>query len=521
MGDDHGALRALDTAFLYAETPVTPMHVGSLSTYRPGPWFDDRGRVRLEQLRAHIAAKAADVPRLRQRPSWPPAHAGRPHWVDDPGFDIRRHVRTLHLPEGSGEDELLRAASTAFGTPIDVGHPLWEMWFVDGLRDGRMALIEKLHHALVDGIGGVDVAMMLLDLTPDEPAPNGVHTPPPEGRSPLAMLVDAAGNAVREPWAIGRTAASAATHPVRTLRTGRQLAGAFRSVVGELIAPRSSLYGAIGMDRTYRVVRRSLPQVRATAKALGGTVNEVVLAAVTAGLHDLFDARDEDLRGAPLHALVPVSVRSGDEHNDLGNRVAAMLVPLPVTETGDRQRFDEVARAARYARRHHQPELSAAVLAAADHWPEAVVATIGRLVHHQPSITIVVTNVPGPPIPLYLGGAELLEMFPLCPLARNTPFSVAILSYCDQLTLGLWADDVLVPDLGVLLAGIERGFDALDALAGPRPPAPRARARRAPAGASRASRTPAGEGPARDGSARSSPTARTPAGRGGRAAGGR
>lgn len=465
MAGDRDTLTALDTEFLYAETPITPMHVGGLSTYRAAPWLDARGRIRIGPLRTHILAKLADVPRLHQRPVWPPGHAGRPHWVEDPGFDVRRHVHPLHLRAGSTDDDLLDVAAELFRTQLDRRRPLWELWFIDGLSDGRAAVVEKIHHSLVDGIGGVDVAMMLLDLTPDAPLPAPPHPAPADVRSPLALLADAARAAASEPFVLGRDVASMAVHPLRTAGRAWRLGQAAASVAGELVAPRSSLNRRVGTHRFYRVVRRSLPDVRAAGRVLGGTVNDVVLTAVTAGFHELFSVHDESLRGAPLHALVPVSVRAAHEHQDLGNRVAAMLVPLPIAETETRARFDEVLREVRRAKRRHQVELAAAVVSAADHMPEPLLAAMGRLVHHQPLVNVVVTNVPGPPVPLYLRGAECLEMFPLCPLARNTAISVGILSYGDALTLGLWGDSDRVPDLPLLIEAIEDSFDDLQKLA--------------------------------------------------------
>lgn len=506
--DDRDTLHALDAGFLYLESPRTPMHVGSLSFYDGGPWLDEEGLIDLDPIRRHIADRVRTMPRLRQRPVWPPGRLGRPHWVDDPSFDVARHVQALHLPPGSTEADVLRLTATVFRPPLSRQHPLWELWFVDGLADGRAVVIEKIHHALVDGIGGVDVAMMLLDVAPVGPPAVVAPQPRPPAPSAWSLLAATARTVVGEPLVLGRRTFDVVFHPARAVRTAVALGSAARSLAGELIAPRTSLNRPVGDGRTYLVVRRHLPTVRDAAHRLGGTVNEIALAAVTAGFHELFEDRNEDLGGAPLHALVPVSRRLPSEHEDLGNRVAVMVVPLPVAESDPRARFDEIARSARRARAAHQPDLTASLLAAADHLPEPLLPVVNALVHHQPLVNVVVTNVPGPPVRLYLVGAELLETFPLIPLARNLDVSVGILSYDDQLTLGLWADDARMPDLPQLVAAIDRGFDDLEALSGARP----ATTGRAPAGRTPVGRSPNGRTTGRTASASRRPTvpARTP-----------
>jgi diacylglycerol O-acyltransferase / wax synthase len=230
----------------------------------------------------------------------------------------------------------------------------------------------------------------------------------------------------------------------------------------DLLAPPSSLNQQIGAKRRYRVIRRSLDETRQTAHALGGTVNDLILSAVSAGLQELVSSRHERLHGAHLHALVPVSMRSDQEHGELGNRVAALVVPLPMRELEPDVRFSTVCEAVRTARQHHEMELSHALLTVMEIWPEPVIASVADLMHHQPVFNLVVSNVPGPPIPLYFMGAEMLEAFPLVPLARNLTLSVGILSYQHHLTLGLWADRDLFPDLDLLVSAIDAGFAAME-----------------------------------------------------------
>jgi WS/DGAT/MGAT family acyltransferase len=352
-------------------------------------------------------------------------------------------------------------------TLLDRAHPLWELWFVDGLEGGRVAMVEKIHHALVDGIGGVDLAMMLLDPAPNPPPPRpapisqAVAASQPSG---LALLGEAMETAIERPFVLGRHLVSMTTHPARTVKTARELACAVGSLAPEPFAPRSSLNNAIGPRRHYQIIRCSLGDVRATGHALGGTINDVVLTAVAAGLADLLAARHDEIPGA-VHALVPVSLRGADEHRALGNRVAAMIVPLPVEKGTLQDHFLAVRQATRFAKRHHQQELALAIVTMPEYWPEALVAAVSKLIHRQPFANLVVTNVPGPPVPLYLMGSEMLEVFPLVPLARNLTLSIGILSYGQELTMGLWADSDRCADLGLLASGIEGALAALGARA--------------------------------------------------------
>jgi WS/DGAT/MGAT family acyltransferase len=451
----------LEAGFLYAESELTPMHVGSLAIFDARGWRDAAG-LRLQALRDHIAGRLAGMPRLLQHPVWPPGRLGRPLWVDDVTFDIDRHVRRLELPHPVSESQLLSALAALNTALLGRAHPLWELWFVDGLDGGRVAMIEKIHHALVDGIGGVDLAMMLLDPmpspTPPAPMPMPVFARPP---SQLALLGYAAEAAIERPLAFGRLLVAQLGHPGRAIGTLRRLGSAAASLAPAPFAPRCSLNETVGPRRDYRIIRCSLEDIRATGRTLGGTVNDVVLTAVAEGLAGLLASRHDDIPAA-LHALVPVSLRGADEHRTLGNRVAAMIVPLPTATRTPLTQFTTVRQATRFAKGHHQRELALAVLTMPEYWPEPLVAVFSRLIHRQPLVNVIVTNVPGPPNPLYLMGSQMIEVFPLVPLVRNVTVSIGILSYGKQLTMGLWADGDRGADLGTLVSGIERALAVLD-----------------------------------------------------------
>jgi diacylglycerol O-acyltransferase / wax synthase len=460
------ALTALEAAFLYAESEITPMHIGSLAIFDGAGWCDSRGRFRLQSLRDYVAGRLEQVPRLRQRPVWPAAGLGRPHWTFDTAFDIDRHVRRLRLPHPVSEEQLLSAMADLNMNLLERSHPLWELWFVDGLEGGRVAMIEKIHHALVDGIGGVDLAIMLLDSTPSRSLREARTARPVAGRAPsrLALMGKAMEAATVCPVAFGRDLASLAVHPARTMDRARGLTSAIWSLASERLAPQSSLNEAVGRSRQYRLVRSSLEDVRSTGHALGGTVNDVVLTAVAAGLAGLLAGRQDDFSG-PLHALVPVSVRAATEHPSLGNQVAAFLVLLPTEASAVQEQFAAVRKATQFAKSHHQSDLALALLKFADFWPEPLVAAVSQLLHRQPFANLVVTNVPGPPTPLYLMESQMLEVFPLVPLLRNLTVSVAVLSYGSQLTMGVWADGDGCPDVDELVSGIEGALRTLQAQA--------------------------------------------------------
>lgn len=456
-------LSALETGFLHAESPRTPMHVGSLATYDGAGWRDSHGDLRMEALREHINARLAIVPRLRQRVVWPPGRAGRARWSDDPRFDIRHHVRRTRLPHPGNDRALLAITSKLHMQLLDPDRPLWELWFVDGLTDGRVGVVEKIHHAMVDGIGGVDVGMLLLDPAP-LPSTEGTpeYRPEPTPR-PLRLLADTILRQAEEPIEVGRELWHWVAHPAGTVEEATELVAAWRSVKDDLAAPRSSLNAPVGETRRYEVVRFSLDEARAIGRALGGTINDVVLTAVASGLRHLLETRHEVIDSQVVNVLVPVSLRTDAEHESLGNRVTGMIVPLPIGDVEPQARFALVAGAVRSRKAAHQPDLLGSLLAIPEHWPEPMIAAFSQLIHRQPMVNLVVTNVPGPPMPLYLMGARLLELFPVVPLGGNLTVSVGVLSYNGQLTIGLFADRRRFGDLHVFAGAIEAAFAELAA----------------------------------------------------------
>jgi WS/DGAT/MGAT family acyltransferase len=460
-------LNGVETAYLHAERAGYPIHVGSVGTFEAGPLLDGAGRLRLDDLRALVDARIDALPRMRQRVVFPPLDVDRPHWEDDPHFDVAHHVDVVDAP-APGDDAALRdVAAATWSELLDRSRPLWHMRFVTGLDAGRVALVERTHHAMVDGISGVDVAAVLLDASPDAAVPVGhAWTPAPPGTAP-ALAVDGLRANAREWAGVVSGAASTLVHPSMLGSAARRLGDVAGTLVADGLAPRSSLNESTGPDRQLAWVRARLDQVRAAGADRGATANDVLLAAVAGGVRHLLIARGEPVdEHTALHVLVPVSIRSADQRGMLGNRVTGLVVRLPIGIADPGQRLDAVAAETARHKAGSEGRATTTLLDALDHVPAALVRWIAPVVHHQPLVNLVVTNVPGPDLPLYLLGARMLEAFPIVPLVGNLSVGVAVLSYAGALNVGLTADRATCPDLGVLVEGIETSLHRLCAGSG-------------------------------------------------------
>ncbi|HUF85141.1 MAG TPA: wax ester/triacylglycerol synthase family O-acyltransferase [Acidimicrobiia bacterium] len=462
-------LSAQDSSFLHLEQLETPMHTGALSIFEGAPFLDADGRFRLADTRELVESRLHLVPRYRKRLMHVPAELGRPIWVDDERFDISYHVRLTALPAPGTRQQLLTLAERVQAGMLDRSRPLWELWFVEGLEDGNVALIQKTHHALVDGVSAVDVALVLLDFTPEPTvldSPPWSPEPPP---SPEELLVDSIVERITEPAEIVRGFRRLLRGPRHALERAGQLARSVATLVDRnAIAPRSSLNRRVGRNRRFEPVRVSLDDVKIIRQRLGGTVNDVILAGVSGGLARLLESRDELELGLTLKVMCPVSVRDESEQMQLGNRVSAMFVPLAVGEPDPVARLDAV-RAATVDLKEREQAVGAAFLAGLSEYAgTTLLGLAARLAHRQPFFNLIVTNVPGPQTPLYCMGGRMLEAYPVVPLTQNQGVVIGILSYCGQLHLGLFADRDTFADLGVLAAGIEDAFAELGKLASDR-----------------------------------------------------
>jgi diacylglycerol O-acyltransferase / wax synthase len=458
-------LTALDASFLHLERLETPMHVGAVSIFEGPPFFDDSGRFRLAETRRLVASRLHLIPRFRKRIMPVPFEQGRPVWVDDARFDIAYHVRLTALPTPGSREQLLALTARIQAQLLDRSRPLWELWFVEGLEGGNVGLIQKTHHALVDGVSGVDVATVLLDFTPEptylEP-PRWIVEPPP---SPGRLLVDTWYERTTEPAEIARTVRRVVRTPQRTLERTGQLGRALGTLVDRnSIAPRTSLNVSVGRRRRFEGVQISLDDVKSIRKSLGGTINDVVLAGVSGGLRRLLESRGDDL-DLTMKALCPVSVRDDSQRMQLGNRVSAMFVDLPVGEPDPVERLRKIRSTTEDLKEREQAVGAAFLVDLTQFAAPTLLGLAARVAHRQPFFNVVITNVPGPQVPLYSMGARMLEAYPVVPLTRNLALGIAILSYCGQLHFGLYVDADAVADVAVFAAGLEDAFAELTKIA--------------------------------------------------------
>lgn len=454
-------MSAFDASFLYAEGPTTPCHVGAVAVFEGAPFFDERGAFRIDEVRARVSERLHLYPRLCKRPAFVPFGIGRPVWVDDDEFDIENHVHLAVLPQPGDRASLEAFAERLHMTLLDRRRPLWDLCFVGGLDDGNVALVERVHHAMVDGVAGVDLASVLLDL---ERAPAPVVVPRRVARpapSSLALMVEGLREDVRQPIDMVRHLGGS-LGSVEAIRA--QVDGAV-TLTKTLLRPwirrsRTSLVAPVGSRRRLRSIERSLADVKSTGHRYGATVNDVVLAAVVGGVQALCRHRDEPMPHE-LNVLVPVSVRAVDEHGAPGNRVSGILASIPARVTDPVLRIAIVRERMAGLKRHHEALSTQLALEAMEVLPSVLLRSVSGVVHGQPFVDLVVTNVPGPPCPLYFLGAEMLESVPVVPLGGNLSVGIAALSYNGRLTLGIHADSASCPDVDVLVSGISAALDEL------------------------------------------------------------
>jgi diacylglycerol O-acyltransferase / wax synthase len=457
-------LTGLDSSFLHLERDSAHMHVAGCAV------FDGKAPA-YEELVEVIVSRLHLVPRYRQRLAFVPFDQGRPVWVDDPHFNVSYHVRHTALPRPGDDDELKRLASRVFSQALDRSRPLWELWLVEGLALGRFALLSKTHHALVDGVSGVDIATVLFDASPDPmpvapPDQEWVARPLP---TPPQLLADALLERATVPREVVRGVRHALRGPRQIAgRVGEALAGVGAMTwAGLKSAPPSPFNVRIGPHRRFTWVRGDLSEFKAVKNALGGTVNDVVLTVVSGALGRYMRLHGHNTEGVELKALVPVSVRADVERGALGNRVAAMWAPLPVGITDPVQRLLTISHAMQGIKESGQAVGAQVLTGLSGFAPPTIMAQAARLQARQRLFNLVVTNVPGPQQPLYVLGRELEALYPMVPLAENTALGIAIMSYNGQLNFGLVADYDALRDVESLAEELRSAIDELVAAAGP------------------------------------------------------
>jgi len=450
-------LSAVDTAFLEQEGATTHMHIGGVAIFAgPPPGID--------AVMEHIRSRLHLVPRYRQKLAHPPLESGRPVWVDDPHFNLSYHVRHAALPAPGDDESLRRLTSRLFAQRLDRTKPLWEIYVVEGLESDRFALITKTHHALVDGISGVDLVSALFDLGPETRAehPAEEWQPRPEP-SRAQLLASAVRGAAERGAAAAGDAAGAVTRPQRAV-------GAVRAAlegVGEIAwtglrpPPSTPLNVPIGPHRRFATVHASLADYKAIKNALGGTVNDVVLAVVSGGLRRFLGARGAPIDELELRACVPVSVRTEEQRGELGNQLTQVFAPLPVYIEDPVERL-AVVREAMDGLKESKQALGAETIAGMQGFaPPTILAQASRLNFSNRFYNLLVTNIPGPQIPIYLLGRKLESLYPIPFLAGERALAIAIMSYDGALNYGLLADLDALPDLDLLADGIDASAQEL------------------------------------------------------------
>ena len=456
-------LTGLDSSFLHLEDSTSHMHVASVMIFEgPPPPYDE--------LLEAIERRLGLVPRYRQRLAFVPLGQGRPRWVDDPHLNLRYHVRSTALPAPGSEQQLKELAGRVFAQQLDRDKPLWEIWLVEGLEGDRFAMLSKTHHALVDGISGVDIISVLFDTSPEPAAPTdtGDRWLPRPLPSPAQLLGEAIVERATIPGELARSVRAVFRGPRRVAEGLRDAAVGIGAMAwaGLNPAPPTPYNRSIGPHRRFTWVRANLADIKAIKNELGGTVNDVVLATVAGALGKHLRRRGQNTDGVELKAMVPVSVRADVERGALGNRVAAMMAPLPVWCQEPVARLDIVRDELKGLKSGGQAVGAQVLTELSGFAPPTVMGQASRVMSRQRFFNLVVTNVPGPQIPLYLAGRRMMDPFPMVPLAKNQALGIALLSYAGHINFGLVGDYDLMWDLDDFADDVRESLAELAAEAG-------------------------------------------------------
>ncbi len=463
-------LSALDNSFLVLEKPNAYMHVASTQIFEAGPLRTEDGGIDATAVRKMIASVLHLIPRYRQKLAYVPIES-HPVWVDDDRFNLDFHIRHTSLPRPGSEEQLKRLSARIMQQHLDRSRPLWEIWIVEGLEDGRFALISKVHHCMIDGVSGVDLMRVLMSQTPDQPitdAPAFIPRPVPSWLELMRHEL------LRRAWL-----------PLEILRGARSLLGeardarlqilvrvrsAFEALGGSLRLPSETpLNRPIGPHRRFDWFDMDLAEIKGLRKALGGTLNDIVLTVVCGAVRSFLKQRQVNPDEIDFRIMAPVSVRSEEERGTMGNRVSAWIVELPLDEEEPAKQLARI-REKTTRLRESKKAVGADVLTQAIEWTPSLLLALGaRNMTRVLPFNLVVTNVPGPQIPMYMAGAEMTESYPHVPLTDRLGLGIALMSYNGKLCWGFNADYDLVPDLRDFVRAIESSYAALRALARARP----------------------------------------------------
>lgn len=458
-------LSAQDNSFLVSEQPNVPLHVAAVAIYEVGDLVNDVGGVDVRKFKQALEAQLHRIPRYREKLQYVPVE-GRPVWVDDPHFNIDYHVRHAALPRPGDIEELKKLTARITTRPLDRSRPLWEMWIIEGLSEDRFAIVNKIHHCMIDGAAGAGVAQILMSPTPEHEVGEPRPFMPRPAPSAAELALDAAKRMALSPVEVmGSLGAFARRSSNLTGEIGAR-ARAVADLAQNALLPSSDtpMNGKLGPHRRIDWLTLQLEDVKAVRRALGCTVNDVVLATVTGAVRQYLLRRGCSPDGIDFRISAPVSTRGEAERGQMGNRVSAWILRLPIDETDPLAWLRRVNEGTRELKENRQALAIDLMMDAAEYAPASVLS-LGARVAAAP-INMIVTNVPGPQFPLYILGARLLEMHPLVPLLDGTGLGIALFSYDGNLHVGLNADYEMIPDLSAFTALFAQSFLTLFDAAG-------------------------------------------------------
>jgi diacylglycerol O-acyltransferase / wax synthase len=445
-------LTSLDASFLEVESSTAHMHVGWAAVLAPPP---GGAPPCFTELRDHVESRLGRAPRYRQKLAGVPLGVSEPMWVDDPDFDVMRHV---HRARSSDFHEI---ADMVMSAPLDHDRPLWELWIADSLEDGRIGVVGKVHHCMVDGIAAVELATLLLDATPEPPAGDVLEEWSPAAEpAGLQLLASGLVDRAREAARLASIPLELARRPRRALDLLGKGASLVRAARHSLApAPESALNEPISAQRHVASAQRPFEELRSVKARHDASVNDVLLAATAGGVRRLMERRGEP--PTSLKAMVPVSVRASDEAGELGNRISFVFVDLPCDEADPVRRLDRVKAEMADRKDGSEPEAAQALLDAVAYAPRTVQRAVSRAAASTRAFNLVVSNIPGPPVPLYMLGCELEEVYPVVPLADGHAVSVGLTTVSGRAFFGVYADRDALPDADDLAVAIAECVDEL------------------------------------------------------------
>ncbi len=441
-------LSAVDAAFLFQERPNAQLHTGGVAIFRGEP-------PAYEDFLEYVRSRLDRVPRYRQKLAEPPFGLGRPRWIDDPSFNLEYHVLHKAVPSPGDESALRRVVTRVYSQRLDRSKPLWELLLIEGLSDDRFAVLTKTHHSVVDGIAGVDITAALFDTTPDAPArasdAAGRWVPRPEP-SPAELAALSVNSTLRDIGSLPLRAAGTLGDRLRVRRAVQEAGETAMRVLRP--APPSPLNVKIGPHRRVAFVRADLEDFKRVKNAFGGTVNDVVLAVASGAIRSWMHHRGLKTEGIALRAGVPVSTRGRDEQGSLGNQLTQLVAPLPVGDPDPVSRLRTIQDAMTGLKESRQALGAEVIAGAQDFAPPTILAQSTRLNFSTRAYNVLITNIPGPQVPLYLMGRQLDEIYPLAFLAGDRAAAIAVMSYNGIAGFGLIGDYEALPDIDVLADGL-------------------------------------------------------------------